>query len=466
MKNMDLPGLTIKDALEGFAEKKFSSREIIESIVLRIKKLNPELKVFLSDFYVDAINYSKKENTLLKGLPLVVKDNILTRKFKTTAASKLLSDFQPVYNATVVNKVLDNGGTIIGKTNMDAWAHGSSTETSDFGSTLNPWDTSRLPGGSSGGSAAAVAADLCIFALGTETAGSIRQPASWCGVVGLKPSYGLVSRYGIIAMASSTDSPGPITKTVWDAAFILNIISGNDPYDATSINVSKKDYTKELDHSISGVRIGVPKEYFSDKIDSQVKQTVMSSLKNLEKMGAQLKEISLLDPEYAIATYTIIQRSEVSSNLARYDGVRFGHDRSFFGEEARRRIMLGTYTLSSGYYDAFYRKAEKVRTLIINDFQKAFENVDLIAGPVSPTTALPVGATDGQSMFGEIADMLVEPSSIAGLPGISVPCGFVNNLPVGLGLIGARLSEELILRVAHQYEQSTDWHKRKPKLTL
>lgn len=458
---MELNKLTLKEALEGLKNKEFKSAEVAADCLKSIEKLNPKLHAFLAEAPTDALNYIGSATGLLKGLPLAIKDNILTKQFITTASSNVLRDFKPQYDATVAGKLLDAGAFFVGKTNMDAWAHGSSTETSDFGPTLNPWDTGRLPGGSSGGSAAAVAADMCIAAIGTETAGSIRQPASWCGVVGFKPSYGRVSRYGIVAMASSTDSPGPITKTVWDAAYLLNIMAGFDKYDGTSVREAVPDYTAKLSDSIKGLRIGIPKEYFGGGVDGKVSQKVLEAVKQLEKLGCIIREISLLDPKYAIAVYTIIQRSEVSSNLARYDGIRFGNERSEFSEEAKRRIMLGTYTLSTGYYDAYYKKAEKVRTLIVEDFEKAFKEVDLIAGPVSPTTALPVGATTGQSMFGEMQDVLVEPSSIAGLPGISVPCGFSEGLPVGLDLMGPRLSEELVLRAAYHFEQSTCWHKER-----
>lgn len=460
---MELNKLTLKEALEGLKRKEFKANEVVGDSLKSIGVHNPKIHAFLSTAPTDSLNYISEQEIGLLGLPIAVKDNILTKQFVTTASSNVLRDFQPQYDATVVKRLLRAGAFFVGKTNMDAWAHGSSTETSDFGPTLNPWDTGRLSGGSSGGSAAAVASDMCIAAIGTETAGSIRQPASWCGVVGFKPSYGRVSRYGIVAMASSTDSPGPITKTVWDAAYLLNIMAGYDPYDGTSLKEPVPDYTAKLSDSIKGLKIGFPKEYFEYTVKS-VQETVFAAVGKLESLGCEIKEISLFHPKYAIAVYTILQRSEVSSNLARYDGVRFGSGRETFSEEAKRRIMLGTYTLSAGYYEAYYKKAEKVRTLIVEDFEKAFKEVDLIAGPVSPTTALPIGSSKDNPMFGEVSDALVEPSAIAGLPAISVPCGFIDGLPVGLGLIGPRLSEELILRAAYHYEQSTDWHKERPKL--
>ena len=459
---MKLFELTLKEAIEGIKDKKYRGKEIRQEVLNRLLKVNPQVHAFLR--YRESADLEGETETGLYGLPICLKDNILTKEFITTASSRILENFLPPYESTVSRRLLENNAFIEGKTNLDAWAHGSSTETSDFGPTLNPWDLSKLPGGSSGGSAAAVAADLCLAAIGTETAGSIRQPAGWCGVVGLKPTYGRVSRYGIVAMASSTDSPGPITKSVWDAAYLLNFLAGNDPFDATSLTDSVPDYTAGLTGPIKGLKIGVPKEYFGAGVSREVAESVMAALKALESLGCELKEISLVDPKYAIAVYTVIQRAEVSSNLGRYDGVRFGRGRDSFGNEAERRIMLGTYTLSAGYYEAYYKKAERVRTLIIKDFDQTFGKVDLIAGPVSPNVALPVGSTLDQAMFGEMADALLEPSSIAGLPGISVPCGFVKGLPVGLNIIGPRLSEELILRVAYQYEQSTEWHKLKPKI--
>lgn len=456
---MNLRELTLREVLLGIKEKKFVAYDVTRSCLQAIEEKNGKLNAYI---YVNK-NGAEDSGVGLKSLPIAIKDNILTKGIRTTASSKVLENYIPQYNATIISKLLENGAYLLGKTNLDAWAHGSSTETSDFGPTLNPWDTTKLPGGSSGGSAAAVSADLCIAALGTETAGSIRQPSSWCGVVGLKPTYGRVSRYGIISMASSTDSPGPITKCVWDAAFLLSVISGIDPFDATTIDEPSRDYTRGLENPVKGIKIGIPKEYLASS-SPEVSQKVMDAVKILEGLGCAVKEVSLLDPSFSIAVYTIIQRSEVSSNLARYDGIRYGNSRESFGEEAKRRIMLGTYTLSAGYYDAFYKRAEKVRTLIVEDFKRVFREVDLIAGPVSPSVALSVGSSKNHPMFGEVSDVLVEPSSIAGLPGITVPCGFIESLPVGLGIIGPRLSEELILNVAYHYEQSTPWHEMKPKI--
>jgi aspartyl-tRNA(Asn)/glutamyl-tRNA(Gln) amidotransferase subunit A len=404
----------------------------------------------------------------LLGIPIAIKDNFSTLGIKTTASSKLLENYVPPYDATVVRKLKDAGVILIGKTNMDAWAHGSSTETSDFGPTRNPWNTNHLPGGSSGGSAASVAADQVIAAIGSETAGSIRQPASWCGVVGLKPTYGRVSRYGVIAMGSSLDSPGPITKAVEDSALILNVLAGKDEMDATTSPLKTGDYLKNLDKPIKDIKIGISSEYFIKGLDAEVEDNVKRAIRKLISLGAKQEDLKLFDPKYAIDVYTIIQRSEVSSNLARYDGIRYGNDRNAFMEEAKRRIMFGTYTLSSGYYDQYYNKAQQVRTVIINDFNKAFEKVDVIIAPTSPSLALPVGATKNSSMFGEIADVLVEPSSIAGLAGINIPVGFSKSgLPIGMQIIGPQFKEELVLSVAHKYEINTQdeaWRKEKPKL--
>jgi aspartyl-tRNA(Asn)/glutamyl-tRNA(Gln) amidotransferase subunit A len=381
----------------------------------------------------------------------------------------VLRGYIPPFDATVVRKLKNAGMVMLGKTNMDAFAHGSSTETSDFGTTKNPWNTDFLPGGSSGGTAASVAADQAIAGIGSETAGSIRQPASWCGIVGLKPTYGRVSRYGVIAMASSTDSPGPMTKTVEDSALVLNVIAGRDRYDATSSPKPTIDYTKNLRKTLKGKTIGVSAKYI-EGIETEVAKTFDNALKVLEKLGARVVDIAtlgidILDPKYSIGVYTIIQRAEVSSNLARYDGIRFGQSRESFGDEAKRRIMLGTYTLLSEYYDAYYKKALKVRTIIVNEFHEMFRLIDAFVAPTSPSPALPVGSSKNHPMFGEMADVLVEPSSIAGLPGINVPAGFSNNnLPIGMQIIGPQFAEEAILNIAYQFEQATEWHLRKPEL--
>lgn len=469
---MDIKTLTIAQAKKDLKEKKYSSVELTNAYLDRIKRVDQKIKAFVTVAEEEALNIAKVadekiaqgEDLPLLGIPLSIKDNFSTNGIRTTASSKVLDTYIPPFDATVVEKLKNTGMVLLGKTNMDAWAHGSSTETSDYGPSKNPWNTEHLPGGSSGGAAASMAADETLAAIGSETAGSIRQPASWCGVVGLKPTYGRVSRYGVVAMGSSLDSPGPITKTVEDSALILQVLAGQDPHDATTGPNPVPDYTKNLTNDIKGLTIGVADDYF-EGVDPEVKASVEDALKTFEKLGAKVKKIDLFSPKYAIAVYTIIMRAEVSSNLARYDGIRYGNDRSAFAEEAKRRIMLGTYALSAGYYDQYYNKALKVRTVIIEDFKKAFKDVDVIIGPTSPTTSLPVGATKGQSMFGELADVLVEPSSLAGLTGISMPCGFSKaGLPIGFQIIGPQFAEEKILNIGHKYQQENPLYLKKPNL--
>ena len=472
----NLNALTVKQAREGLKEKKFSSLELTKACLERIKKTDNKLNSFVTVCDEEALENARRSDNLISGkedkpllgIPIAVKDNFSTKGIRTTASSKVLDNYIPPLDSTVVRKLKEAGAVIIGKTNMDAWAHGSSTETSDYGTTKNPWNTQRLPGGSSGGSAAAVAADQCVVAIGSETAGSIRQPASWCGVVGLKPTYGRVSRYGVVAMGSSLDSPGPITKTVEDSSLILKVLAGKDDLDATTSPFPAGDYTESLIANIKNLKIGVSSEYFIEGIDKEVESAIKKAIKKLEDLGARIESIKLFDPNYAIDVYTIIQRSEVSSNLARYDGIRYGFGRDRFGDEAKRRIMLGTYALSSGYYDQYYKKAQKVRTIIIDDFKKAFDKVDVIVAPTSPSLALPIGASKESAMFGELSDVLVEPSSIAGLSGINIPVSFSrSNLPIGMQIIGPQFAEEIVLQTAFTYEQETlseTWRNLKPKL--
>jgi aspartyl-tRNA(Asn)/glutamyl-tRNA(Gln) amidotransferase subunit A len=468
--------LSITEAKKGLKEKKFSSVELTKACLDQIRKTDEKLNAFVTVTEDEALKEAEKaDNEVAKGsdlpllgIPLAIKDNFSTKGVRTTASSKVLDDYIPPFESTVTRKLKEAGMVMLGKTNMDAWAHGSSTETSDYGPSKNPWNTEHLPGGSSGGSAAAVAADQAIAAIGSETAGSIRQPASWCGVVGLKPTYGRVSRYGVVAMGSSLDSPGPITKTVADSALIYQVIAGRDEYDATSLPNEVENTVDRLEQKVLDLKVGISEEYFIEGIDPEVKEKVMEAVKVIEKMGAKIEKVKLFDPKYAIDVYTIIQRSEVSSNLARYDGIRYGFGRDKFEDEAKRRIMLGTYALSSGYYDQYYNKASKVRTVIIEDFKRAFSEVDVIVAPTSPSLALKLGASAESAMFGEIADVLVEPSSIAGIAGINVPVGFSKSgLPVGMDIMGPQLSEALVTNVAYQYEQETlneDWRKKKPNL--
>ena len=472
---MNFNSLTLKEAKEGLKKKDFSSLELVKACLERIDKTDGVLNAFVnvSDTALKEAKDADKAisqgvNMPLLGIPVSVKDNFSTKGLKTTASSLVLKDYIPPFDSTVTRKLKDAGAIIIGKTNMDAWAHGSSTETSDFGPSRNPWNTKMLPGGSSGGSAVSVASDQTIVSVGSETAGSIRQPASWCGVVGLKPTYGRVSRYGVVAMGSSLDSPGPITKTVEDSAIMLEILAGRDELDATTSPSPVEKYSDNLRTNIKELKIGISDEYFIKGLDKEVENTVKNAISKLEKAGAKIETVKLFDPKYAIDVYTIIQRSEVSSNLARYDGIRFGNGRESFGEEAKRRIMFGTYALSSGYYDQYYNKAQQVRTIIIKDFERAFKNVDVILSPTSPSLALPLGSTKDSAMFGEIADVLVEPSSIAGLSGINIPVGFsATGLPIGMQLIGPQLSEKLVLSVAREYEvltENEEWRKLKPEL--
>jgi len=461
--------LTIIEAREKIKEGKLTVTQLVKSCLEQIKQTDKKINAFITVCEKRALEKAKKFEQILKenpkitekkplfGIPVAVKDNFCTKGIKTTAASKILENFVPPYDATVVEKLKKAGAIIIGKTNMDAWAHGSSTETSDFGPTKNPHDLSRVPGGSSGGSAAAVAAHQTIAAIGSETAGSIRQPAAWCGVVGLKPTYGRVSRWGLIAMASSLDSPGPITKTVADAALLLRVIAGKDLRDATTLPNPVPNYEESLEQvSPSKITLGIPKEYFLPEMEKEVKEAVERAIKTLKKIGFRMKEVSVLNPKYSIAVYTIIQRAEVSSNLARYDGIRYGRSREFFGKEAKRRIMLGTYVLSAGYYDRYYAKAQKVRKLICQDFERIFSQVDALVAPTSPYLPLKLGQGKDEPMFGEKQDVLVEASSLAGLPGISINCASPQKLPVGLQIIAGQKKEELVLQIAYQYEKGKD----------
>jgi len=467
--------------------REISARDIYDSVYRRIDTVENKIRSYITvtrEKALDMAEQADKELSAgnkksLSGIPLAVKDNMCTKGVLTTCSSKILSNFIPPYESTVTAKLLENGYVLSGKTNMDEFAMGSSTENSGFHTTRNPWDTERIPGGSSGGSAAAVAADECIAALGSDTGGSIRQPASFCGVVGLKPTYGRVSRYGLVAFASSLDQIGPITKNITDAAILMNIISGTDPRDSTSVPLAVPDFTAVLGKEIKGLRIGVPKEYFIEGIDPEVEKSVRDAIKHFESLGAVPVEVSLPHSGYAIATYYVLATSEASSNLARYDGVKYGfraegkdlldmymNSRAQgFGAEVKRRIMLGTYTLSSGYYDAYYRKAQQVRTLIKNDFEDAFRNVDLIITPTSPTPAFKAGEKTDDPLQMYLADIFTISVNLAGVPAISVPCGFTSgNLPVGLQLIGRHFDEESLLQASYAYEQSTEWHKRKPDL--
>lgn len=456
----DLTTLTLADTIQALRDKKFSLSELLSSYRSVIEKHNQKLNILLT---TTLDNHPEQLDSPLAGSPLVVKDNISTKNIQTTAASTVLDGYRPPFDATIIHRLYQAGASIIGKSNLDAWAHGSSTETSQYGRTLNPRNPDYLPGGSSGGSAAAVAANMCAAAIGTETAGSIRQPAAWCGLVGLKPSYGRVSRFGVIAMASSTDSPGPITKTVEDAAILLNFIAGHDHHDSTTSSQSAPDFTTNINQSIKNLRVGIL--YQGIKGLEIVDPHLQKVGQVLESLGAQVDAVSAMDPKLAISVYTVVQRGEVSSNLARMDGVRFGNDRSYFGDEAKRRIMLGTYTLSKGYADQYYNTAQKVRTLFIEDFKKLFKKFDVLISPTSPSFAKKVGATADAAMFGELEDMLLEPSSITGLPGINVPCyqDKKTHLFLGLNIVAPMWREDLVIKVADAYEKATSWNEWRNK---
>jgi aspartyl-tRNA(Asn)/glutamyl-tRNA(Gln) amidotransferase subunit A len=418
----------------------------------------------------------------LTGIPLAIKDILCMKGVTTTCGSKILENFIPPYDATVIKRLREEDAVFIGRTNMDEFAMGSSTETSYFGPTGNPWDTSRIPGGSSGGSAAAVAADECIAALGTDTGGSIRQPAACCGLVGLKPTYGRVSRFGLIAFASSLDQAGPMTKDVHDTALLMNVICGYDPLDSTSLKVEVPDYTAVLGKDVAGMSIGIPKEYFMEGLDREVEKAVSEAIKVLEGLQMEVKEVSLPHTDYAVAAYYLIAPAEASSNLARYDGVKYGYrtgkdtglldmytsSRSEgFGTEVKRRIMLGTYALSAGYYDAYYKKASQVRTLIRNDFETVFKECDVIVTPTYPTSAFKIGEKVNDPLNMYLSDIFTIPANLAGIPAISLPCGFTGEgLPIGLQLLSNSFQEEKLIQVAAAYEQDTRWHLQKPALTV
>ena len=482
-----LPFDTISAAREALTLRRISSVDLTRASLARIESADANVKAFISTCADRALERARlvdegKIGGPLAGVPIAVKDNLCTSFGTTTCASKMLAHFRAPYDATVIARLEAAGAIIVGKTNLDEFAMGSSTENSAFGPSRNPWDTTRVPGGSSGGSAAALAAQMVCGAIGSDTGGSIRQPAALCGLVGIKPTYGRVSRYGLVAYASSLDQVGPFGWTVRDAALLLNAISGHDPRDSTSVPSAIPDYTTDLDKPLDGLRLGIVKEYQSAQgMDPQVKQAVEGAIARYQQLGAQIVEVSLPTTEYGIAAYYVIAPSEASSNLARYDGVHYGHrttekvrdivelfsrSRSEgFGEEVQRRIMIGTYALSSGYYDAYYVRALKIRRLIKQDFDRAFEQCDAIACPTSPIPAFRIGEKSGDPLQMYLCDVFTVTCNIAGIPGISLPCGFTADpkpLPIGLQLLGPTFSEEKLLRIARMYEAATDWHTRRP----
>jgi len=486
---MELYELTIEEAHRRLKQKEISSVELTRAVLDRISAVEDSVDAFLTVSENTALEQARAADEKiarghcesLAGIPLAVKDVICTRGVETTCASKILENFIPPYSATVIQKLQRRGAVILGKTNMDEFAMGSSTENSGFKNTRNPWDLARVPGGSSGGSAAAVAADMCLGALGSDTGGSIRQPASYCSTVGLKPTYGRVSRFGLVAFASSLDQIGPLSKNVMDCAVMLNAVAGYDPADSTSVPEDVPDYAAGLQKGLKGVRVGIPLEYSAaEGMDPEVAAAVDNAVKVIEDLGAAKIEVSLPHTEYAVAAYYVIAPSEASSNLARYDGVKYGvreadqkeliqmyrRTRSRgFGPEVQRRIIIGTYCLSAGYYDAYYGKASQVRTLIMEDFRKAFETCDVVACPVAPAPAFKIGEKVDDPLTMYLSDIFTLSANLAGIPGMSVPCGFSKQgLPIGLQLLGKHFNEEMLLKVAYNFEQTTDFHKKKPGL--
>jgi len=490
MQENELYRLTIHEAHKLLKQRKISSLELTKSVLKRIAEVENKIHACVTIVEDMALkeaknvdNYIKtgREITPLTGIPTLIKDVLCTKGIRTTCSSKMLENFVPPYDATVIEKLKEQKAVIVGKTNMDEFAMGSSTEHSAFYPTCNPWDLGRVPGGSSGGSAAAVAADETIYALGSDTGGSIRQPAALCSVVGLKPSYGRVSRFGLVAFASSLDQIGPITKDVTDCALVMNVIAGYDSIDSTSVPCPVPDYTKQLIPDIKGLKIGIPREYLVEGVQNQVRSALQAAIDKLQELGAEIDwEVSLPHTQYALAAYYILAPSEASANLARYDGVKYGFSerdasnviettektRQFgFGPEVKRRIMLGTYALSAGYYDAYYLKAQKVRTLIKQEFDHAFEKCDALVTPTSPIVPFKLGEKLEDPMQMYLSDVCTLPINIAGTPAISIPAGFAGNLPIGMQIIGKPFNEGILLRIAFAYEQATAWHKKKPSLS-
>jgi aspartyl-tRNA(Asn)/glutamyl-tRNA(Gln) amidotransferase subunit A len=483
---LELYELTIHEAHDLLEKGEISSVELTQAVIDRIVAVDNEIKAYITLTPDLALEQAKEadrrraagEDSPLLGIPLAIKDVICTEGVPTTCGSRILEDFVPPYDATVMAHLGAQGAVLLGKTNMDEFAMGSSTENSAYFVTHNPWDLSRVPGGSSGGSAAAIAADECLGALGSDTGGSVRQPAALCGVAGLKPTYGRVSRYGLVAFASSLDQIGPFGKDVADCAILMNAIARYDTRDSTSVDAPVPDYTEALVDDIEGMRVGVPKEYFVEGMQPEVEQRVREAVDKLAELGAEVAEVSLPHTEYSLPAYYLIAPAEASANLARYDGVKYGLSyqegelwdnykqtrQSGFGAEVKRRIMLGTYALSAGYYDAYYLKAQKVRTLIKGDFDRAFEDVDVIAAPTSPTVAFKIGEKVDDPLQMYLSDIFTLSVNLAGICGISIPCGFADGLPVGLQIMGGAFAEETVLRMAYAYEQAMEWHRRRPAL--
>lgn len=485
---MELSKLTAHELHEMLKTRKVSSREITQAVLDRIDAVEDKVRAFVTPTSELALQAATEADERigrgegigpLTGIPIAIKDNMCTRGTKTTCSSKMLANFVPPYDATVIEKLAAAGTVMVGKTNLDEFAMGSSTENSAFFTTRNPWDLSKVPGGSSGGSAAAVAADEAIVALGSDTGGSIRQPASFCGVVGMKPTYGRVSRYGLVAFASSLDQIGPFSKDVTDCATLLQAISGKDPCDSTSVDLTVPDFSAALKDDVKGLKIGIPKELFAQGVMSEIGDAVMKAVEVLVGLGAECRELSMPIMEYTLPTYYILAPAEASSNLARFDGVRYGHRSAHatdtlsmlsktrdegFGAEVKQRIMIGTYALSAGYYDAYYLKAQKVRTLVRQAYDEAFSEFDVLISPTSPVPAFGIGERSDDPLAMKLADVCTIPVNMAGIPAVSINCGFHDGLPIGMQIMGKAFDEETILRVAYTFEQNTDYHMRKPQL--
>jgi len=486
---MQLTNLTIQEAHELLTSKKISSVELTQATLDRIHEVDKKVKSYVTVTDELALEQAKQaderiakgENiTPLTGIPFSMKDCISTRNVRTTCSSKILENYVPQYNATVTNKLADSGAVLVGKTNMDEFGMGSSTENSGLFTTRNPWDLERVPGGSSGGAAASMSAGLCNFAIGEDTGGSVRTPAGFCGVTGIKPTYGRVSRYGLIALASSFDGIGPLARDVYDCATVFEAIAGNDPHDSTTYASPVPNYTANIDKPVKGMKLGIPKEYFVAGMEAGVESSIQEAIRQFEKLGMEIHEVSLPHTKYGLPVYYLLLFAEASANLARMDGTRFGLSVSEgakdvidiylktrhegFGDEVKRRIMLGAYALSSGYYDAYYLKAQKVRTLLRRDFESAFASVDVLLAPVCPTTAFKIGEKTDDPLEMYLSDIYTVATNPAGVPALAVPCGFSNNMPVGMQLIGKHLDEQTLFQVGHAYQQVTDWHTKMPSL--
>lgn len=486
---MRLTDLTIREAHQLLTTKQLSSVELTQAILQRIGEIDPKIKSYVTVSEELALEQARKaderiakgENvTPLTGIPFSMKDCISTRGVRTTCSSKILENYVPQYNATVTNKLADAGAVLLGKTNMDEFGMGSSCENSAFFNTHNPWDLDRVPGGSSGGSAAAMSAGLAMFTIGEDTGGSVRMPAGFCNVTGIKPTYGRVSRYGLIALVSSFDSIGPMTRNAYDCATVLEHIAGHDPRDSTTYNAPVPNYTANINKPVKGMKLGIPKEYFVEGMEAGVESALQEAIRQFEKLGMEIHEVSLPHTKYGLPVYYLLLFAEASANLARMDGTRFGLSVSEnakdvidiylqtrhegFGDEVKRRIMLGTYALSAGYYDAYYLKAQKVRTLLRRDFETAFSKVDILLAPTCPTTAFKLGEKTSDPLEMYLSDIYVVATNPAGVPALALPCGFSKNMPVGMQLIGKHLDEQTLFQVAHAYQQVTDWHKQRPPL--